>query len=112
MELVKLELIFYFILEVNMNACLVQKDMSSTIGDTLMMEKYLILETLKVVDAVVMVGMVDEVDVVGVVVVVEEVEDGLEANLKAKLHQLYQKMSKMNLISSLIPWKPLQLFEY
>ena len=45
------------------------------------------LETLKVVDAVVMEGAVDEMDVVRVVVVVEEVEDGEEATLKSKLQQ-------------------------
>ena len=43
------------------------------------------LETVKVVDAVVMVVAVDEVDAVGVVVVVEELEAGVEATLKAKL---------------------------
>ena len=76
MELVKLYFIFDSILEMNTTACLVHKELSSTIGDTLLLEKYLPLETLKVVDAVVMVGAVDEVDVVGVVVVVEEVEPG------------------------------------
>ena len=46
-------------------------------------ENALTLETLKMVDAVFMVGAVDEVDVVRVVVVVEEVEDGEEATLKS-----------------------------
>ena len=70
-----------------MTACLFYKDLSSTIGDTLILQNALPLDTLKVVDAVVMVGSVDEVDVVGVVVVVEEVEAGVEATLKAKLQQ-------------------------
>ena len=85
MELVKLDFIFDYILEVNMTACLVHKDPSSTIVDTLLLENSLPLDTLKVVYAVIMVGSVDEVDVVGVVVVVEEVEAGVEATLKAKL---------------------------
>ena len=61
------------------------------------------LETLKVVDAVVMVGAVEKVDVVGVVVVVEKVEAGVEANLKAKLQQSYPKLPEMKLIISLMP---------
>ena len=87
MGLVKLEFKVDSILEVNMTACLVHKELSSTIGETLLLENALPLETLKVVDAVVMVGGVDEVDVVEVVMVVEEVESGLEATLKAKLQQ-------------------------
>ena len=83
----KLEFIFDSILEVNMTACLVHKELSSTIGDTLLLENYLPLETLKVVDAVVMVDAVDKVDVFGVVVVVAEVEARIEATLKSKLHQ-------------------------
>ena len=71
MELVKLEFILDSILEVNMTACLVHKELSSTTGDTLLLENTLPLETLKVVDAVVMVGTVDKVDVVRFVVVVE-----------------------------------------
>ena len=70
-----------------MTACLVHKDLSSTIGDTLLLENALPLETLKLVDAVFMVGAVDELDVVGVVVVVKEVEAGVEATLKAKLQK-------------------------
>ena len=85
--MVKLEFILDSILEANMTACMVHKEMSSTIGDTLLMENALPIETLNVVDAVVMVGAVDEVDVVGVVVFVEEVEAGVEATLKAKLQQ-------------------------
>ena len=85
MELVKLEFIFDSILEVNMTACLVHKELSSTIGDTLLLENSLPLETLKVVGTVIMVGTVDEVDVFRVMVVVEEVEAGVEATLKAKL---------------------------
>ena len=69
----------------NITACLVHKDLSYTIKDTLLMVNALPLETVKVVDAVVMVVAVDEVDVVGVVVVVEELEAGVEATLKAKL---------------------------
>ena len=57
----------------NITACLVHKELSSTIGDTLLLENDLPLETLKVVDAFVMVDAVDEVYVVRVVVVVEEV---------------------------------------
>ena len=87
MELAKLEFILDPILEVNMNACLVHKELSSTIGDTIIMENALPLETLKVVNAVVMVGAVDEVDVVRFVMVVEEVESGVEATLKSKLQQ-------------------------
>ena len=89
MELLKLEFIFDFILEVNMTACLVHKELSSTIGETLLLENALPLETLKVVDAVVMVGTIDEVVVVGFVVVVEEVEleAGVESTLKSKLQQ-------------------------
>ena len=83
----KLEFIFDSILEMNMTAFLAHKYMSSTIGDTLLREKYLPLETLKVVYAVVMVGTLYKVDVVGVVVVVEEVESGVEETLKAKLQQ-------------------------
>ena len=83
----KLEFIFDSILEMNMTACLVHKELSSTIGETLLLENALPLETLKVVDAAIMVGAVDEVDVVGVVVVVEEVEAGVEATLKSKLKQ-------------------------
>ena len=67
-----------------MTACLVHKELSSTIGDTLLLENDLPLETLKVVDAVVMMG---AVDVAEVMVVVEEVEDRVEATLKAKLQQ-------------------------
>ena len=85
MELVKLEFILDSILEVDMNAFLVHKELSSTIGDTLLLEKALTLETLKVVYAVVMVGVVDNVDVFRVVVVMEEVEAGVEAILKSKL---------------------------
>ena len=87
MELVKLEFIFDFILEMNMIACLVHKELSSTIGDTLLLGNALPLDTLKVIDAVVMVGAVYEVDVVRVVVVVEQVEAGLEETLKARLQQ-------------------------
>ena len=87
MELVKLDFIFDSIPEVNMTACLVHKEPSFTIGDTLLLENALSLKTLKVVDAVVMVGTVDYVDVVGVVVVVEEAETRVEATLKAKLQQ-------------------------
>ena len=91
-----------------MTAYLVHKYLSSTIGDALLHENTLSLETLKVVDAVVMVGAVDEVDMFRVVVVVEEVEAGVEATLKAKLQQSYPKMPKMKLVSSLMPWKLLQ----
>ena len=87
MELVKLEFIFDSILEMNMTACLMHKELISTIGDTLLLGNALPLETLKMVDVVVMVGSVDGMDVVGVVVVVEEVEAGVEATLKAKLQQ-------------------------
>ena len=70
------------------------------------------MENLKVVDEVVMVGAEDEVDVIGVVLVVEEVKAGVEAGeeetLKIKLQQSYQKLPKMKLISSLMPWKLLQ----
>ena len=83
----KLEFILDSILEVNMAACLVHKETSYIIGDTLLLENALPLDTLKVVDAVVMVGAVYEVDVVGVMVVVEEVEAGAEETLKAKLQQ-------------------------
>ena len=62
MELVKLEFILDSILEVNMTACLVHKELSSIIGDISLQEKSLPLETLKVVDAVIMVGAVDKVD--------------------------------------------------
>ena len=103
MELVKLEFIFDSILEVNMTAFLVHKELSSTIGDTLLLEKALPLETLKVVDTVVMVGAVDKVDVVRIVVVVEEVEAGVEATSKAKLQQSKPKLPKMKLISSRMP---------
>ena len=106
MELVKLEFIFDSILDANMNACLVHKELISTIGDTIMLEKALLLENLKVVDVVIMVG---EVDVVEVVVVMEEVEAGVKATLKAKLWQSYPKQPKMNIISSLTPWKLFQL---
>ena len=82
-----MEFIFDSILEANMTACLVHKELSSTIGDTILLENTLPLETLKMVEAVVIVDAVDEVDVVGFVVVVEEVEAGLEATLKAKLQQ-------------------------
>ena len=68
-----------------MTACLVKKELRYTIGDTLLLENSLPLQTLKVLDAVVMVGELDEVDVVGVRVVVEEVDSGVEATLKAKL---------------------------
>ena len=101
--MVKLELILDSILEVNMTAWLVHKEMRSTIGDTLLPENALPLETLKVVDTVVMVGVVDDVDVVGVVVVVEEVEAGVEANLKANFQQSYPKLTKMKLRISLMP---------
>ena len=87
MELVKLELILDSLLEVNMTACLVHKELRYTIGDTLILENALPLDTLKVVDAVVMVGVVDKVYVVGFLVVVEEVEAGVEATLKSKLQQ-------------------------
>ena len=87
MELVKLEFILYFILEVNMTACLVHKDLSSAVGDTILLENVLSLDNMKVVDAVVMFGAVETVDMVGVVVVVEEVEAGVEVTLKAKLQQ-------------------------
>ena len=60
-----------------MTACMAHKKLSSTIGDTLLLENSLPLETLKVVEAVIMVGAVDKVYVVGVVVVVEEVESGV-----------------------------------
>ena len=70
-----------------MTACLVHKELSSTIGDTLLLENALPLDTLKVVDAVIMVGAVDKVDVVGFVVVVKEVEARVEANLKSKFQQ-------------------------
>ena len=83
----KLEFILDSIVEVNMAACLVHKEMSYTIGDTLLLENALPLDTLKVVDEVIMVGAVYEVDVVGVMVVVEEVEAGAEETLKAKLQQ-------------------------
>ena len=86
-ELVKLEFILDSILEVNMTACLVHKELSSTIGDTILLQNYLPMETLNVVDTVVMVGAVEKVDVVGVVVVVEEVEAGVEATLKARLQK-------------------------
>ena len=92
-----------------MTAYLVHKYLSSTIGDTLLMENALPLETMKVVDVFVMVGAVDKVYVVGVVVVVEELEAGVEAILKSKLQQSYPKLPKMKLISSLMPWKLLQL---
>ena len=85
MELVKLYFILDSILEVNMTACMVYKELSSTIGDTLLLKKTLPLKTLKVVDAVVMVV---AVEVVGVVVVVEEVGAGVEATLKSKLQKL------------------------
>ena len=87
MELVKLEFILDSLLEVNMTACLVHKELRYTIGDTLILENALPLDTLKVVDAVVMVGVVDKVYVVGFLVVVEEVEAGVEATLKSKLQQ-------------------------
>ena len=87
MELVKLDFIFDSIMEMNMNSCLVQKEMSSTTGDTLLLENSLPLDILKVVDLVVMMGAVEGMEVVGVVVVVEEVEAGVEATLKAKLQQ-------------------------
>ena len=67
----KLEFVLDSILEVNMTACLFYKDLSSTIGDTLLLENALPLENLKAVDAVVMVGAVEEVDVIGAVVVVK-----------------------------------------
>ena len=86
-ELVKLEFILDSILEVNMTACLVHKELISTIEDILLLENTLPLETLNVVDVVVMVVAVDEVDVVGVVMVMEEVEAEAEATLKAKLQQ-------------------------
>ena len=70
-----------------MTACMVHKEMSSTIGDTLLLENALPLETLKLVYVVVMVGVLDKVDIFGVVVVVKEVEAGVEATLKAKLQQ-------------------------
>ena len=54
-----------------MTAFLVHKELISTIGDTLLLGTSLPLETLKLLDAIVMVGAVDEVNVVGVVVVVE-----------------------------------------
>ena len=41
MELVKLEFIFYSIFEMNMTAYLVHKDLSSTIGDTIILENAL-----------------------------------------------------------------------
>ena len=88
---------------------MVHKDLRYTIGYTLLLENALPLEILKVEDAVIMVGSVEEVDVVGVLVVVEEVEAGVDANLKAKLQQSYPKLPKMKLISSLMPWKLLQL---
>ena len=109
MELVKLEFILDSILEVNMTACLVHKELSSTIGDTLLLENDLPLETLRVVDAVAAVGKVDKVVVVGIMVVVKEVESGVEETLKARLQQSYPKLPKMELISSLLPWKLLQL---
>ena len=87
MKLVKLEFILDSILEVNMTACLVHRELSSTIVNTLLLENSLPLETLKLVEGVVMVGAVDNVDVVGVVVVVEEVEARVETTLKAKLQQ-------------------------
>ena len=83
----KLEIIFDYIPEINMTACLVPKELRSTIGDNLLLENDLPLETLKVVYPVIMVGAVDKVDVVGVVVVVEEVDSGVEVTLKAKLQQ-------------------------
>ena len=83
--MVKLEFILDSILEVNMPACMVHKELRSTIGDTILLENSLPLDTLKVMDAVVMLGAVDKVDVVWVVVVVEELEAGIEATLKAKL---------------------------
>ena len=70
-----------------MTACLVHKDLSSTIGDTLLVKYDLPLDTLKLVYVVVMVGVLDKVDIFGVVVVVKEVEAGVEATLKAKLQQ-------------------------
>ena len=85
MKLVKLEFILDSIMEVNMTACLVHKDLSFTIVETILLEKGLPQDTLKVVDAVVMVGAVDEVEVVGVGVVVEEIEARVEATLKARL---------------------------
>ena len=87
MKLVKLEFILDSILEVNMTACLVHRELSSTIVNTLLLENSLPLETLKLVEGVVMVGAVDNVDVVGVVVVVEGVEARVETTLKAKLQQ-------------------------
>ena len=87
MELAKLEFIFDSILEMNMTACMMHKYLRSKIGDNLLQENALPLETLKVVDAVVMVSAVDKVEVVGVVVVAEEVKAGVEANLKSKLQQ-------------------------
>ena len=87
MELVEVEFIFDSIQEINMTTCLVHKELISTIGDILLRENDLPLETPKLVDAVFMVEAVDKVDVVGVVVVVEEVESGVEATLKAKLQQ-------------------------
>ena len=83
----KLDFILDYILELNTTACLLHKELISTIGYTLMLENALPLETRKVVNVVVTVGAVDKVDVVGVVVVVEEVDSGLEATLKAKLQQ-------------------------
>ena len=56
MELVKLDFILDYILEVNITACLVHTDLSSTLGDSRLMENALSLETQKVVDTVVMVG--------------------------------------------------------
>ena len=87
MELLKLEFILDYILEVNMTAYLVHKDLRSTIRETLLLENALTLDTLKVVYAVVMVDVVDEVDVIRFVVVSEEVEARAEVTLKAKLQQ-------------------------
>ena len=77
MELVKIEFILDSTLEVNVTACLVHKELSSTIGNILLLENALPLETLKVGDKV------GKVDMVGVRVVVEEVEAGVEETLKS-----------------------------
>ena len=90
MELAKLDFIFDSILEVNITACLVHKELSFTIGDTVLLENDLPLETLKVVHMVVMVGMVDKVDVVGVLVVVEE---DFEIQVSAIIAKNCQKLS-------------------